>query len=159
MASQDIWLTRDGHQKLFQQLQRLKAVRRREIAADLERARAHGDLRENAEFDAAKEAQAQNERQIAELEQTLTHARLLDETDLPSDRAYLGTTVTLHDPQATAEVEYTLVSAPEADPPAGKISIESPIGRGLLGRAVGETVSITVPRGTLSLRIVNIRRG
>ena len=159
MSAHEVWLSREGYDKLLAQLSHLKSTRRREIAADLERARAQGDLRENAEYDAAKEAQAHTERQIAALEHTLARARILDEAGIPTDKAYIGATLTLYDAQTKTEVEYRLVAAAEADYDAGKISVESPIGRGLLGHAEGETVTITVPRGAIQYTILKIRRG
>jgi transcription elongation factor GreA len=154
----EVYLTREGWQKLMDELERLKKVKRRELSKAIGEARAQGDISENAEYDAAKEAQGQNERKIAELEMKLARARILDDTDIPKDRVLLGATVTLQDLDTDAEVTYMFVSEIEADYSAGKISISSPVGKGLLGRKLNEEVTIQIPAGTLRYKILKISR-
>lgn len=151
-------LTKEGRKRLEEELEYLKTVRRSEIAKMLQEARAHGDISENAEFDAAKDEQARLEARIAELTRKLASAQIIDDTDIPSDKVYVGATVKLLDKKTSREVTYTLVPPDEADFASGKVSIESPIGKGLLGHAQGDVVSITVPRGTLEYEILQISR-
>ncbi len=152
------YLTREGHEILRKELETLKTVKRRELSRALAEARAHGDLRENAEYDAAKEAQALNEKRILELEQKLTHARILDEKSIPKGQAFLGATVTLKDMDSGETMQYTLVDAAEADFAKGKISVASPVGKGILGHKANETVEIKIPAGTLKYKILKISR-
>jgi len=154
----EVFLTKKGYQKLYEELEHLKNVKRREISKAIGIAREHGDLGENAEYDAAKDAQAHTERRIADLEQKLAGARIIEDEDLPSDRVLIGATVKLKDMDTQEEFEYTLVSAEEADFEQNKISIVSPIGQGLLEHRENETVSIKVPKGTLQYKILAIRR-
>ena len=154
----EVYLTKKGYQKLYEDLEYLKKVKRREISRAIGLAREHGDLGENAEYDAAKDAQAHTERRIAELEEKLSGARIIEDEDLPSDQVLIGATVKLKDLDAQEEFEYMLVSAEEADFEQNKISVSSPIGQGLMGRKAGETVAIKVPRGTLNYKILAISR-
>lgn len=156
--SQDIYLTRDGYEKLLKELEYLKNVRRRELSKAVGEARAHGDISENAEYDAAKEAQALNEKRIAELEEKLSRVRIIDEEDIPKDKVRIGVTVRLKDLSTEEELEYTLVSEIEANYSEGKISITSPIGKGLLGHKENEIVEIKVPAGILKYKILKITR-
>jgi len=151
-------VSREGYEKLTKELQHLKRVRRRELSKEIGVAREKGDLKENAEYHAAKEAQGLNERKIAELEDKLSNAQILDDTDIPKDQALVGATVKLKDLSSKKEVEYTLVSELEADFSQGKISVTSPVGRGLLGHKVGETVEINIPAGTLKYKLLKITR-
>jgi transcription elongation factor GreA len=157
MSSGNIYLTKAGYEKLSQELEKLKN-KRKEISKAIGEARAHGDLSENAEYDAAKEAQALNEKKIAELEEKLSRARILEEKDIPQDQIFLGATVTLRDLDTGEEFQYTLVSEMEADLAENKISITSPVGKGLLKHKVGEIVEIKVPAGILSYQILKIER-
>jgi len=152
------YITREGYEKLRKELERLKKVKRRELSKEIGKARAHGDISENAEYDAAKEAQGLNEKRIAELEEKLANARILDDEKIPKDEALLGATVKIKDVSSSEEMEYTLVSEMEADFASGKISVTSPVGKGLLGYKKGETVEITVPAGTLKYKILSISR-
>ncbi len=152
------YLTREGCLKLSEKLDYLKSVKRREIAKAIEEARGHGDLSENAEYDAAKEELTRNERNIADLQDKLSGCRIIDDEDIPRDKVYIGATVKLHDLVDNEEVDYLLVSEAEADFKSGKISITSPIGRGLLGHKEGETVEITTPAGVLRYKIIRIMR-
>lgn len=154
----EVYLTKNGHRKLLEELEYLKTVRRRELSKAVGEGRAHGDLGENAEYDAAKEAQALNEKRIAELELRLSRARILDDEDIPSDEVLIGATGRLKDLDSGEEVEYTLVSEVEADYSQGKISVNSPVGKGLLGHKENETVVINIPAGILRYKILRISR-
>ena len=154
----DIFLTQSGYEKLKSELDHLKTVKRREIARSLEKARAMGDLSENAEYDAAKDAQAHLEKRIAELEDKLSRARIIEHENIPNDKVYIGAKVRLRDEDTQEELEYLLVAPPEADYANGKISIESPIGKALLGRKVDDVADIKVPAGIIKYRILSISR-
>jgi transcription elongation factor GreA len=153
-----IYLTREGQQKLKEQLDYLVKVRRKEIAKALETARAFGDLRENAEYETAKTEQSLNEIKIKELAEKLTISQILDDTDIPKDKAYLGATVRLRDLDRDEEFDYMLVSDAEADFMENKISVASLIGKALLGHTVNETIQIQVPAGLLNYQILSISR-
>jgi len=152
-------LTRSGYDKLTEELQFLKTKKRREIAGHLEVARAHGDLRENAEYDAAKNAKLQLEKRIATLEMKLSSAKIVEAGDVPQDKAYLGAQLELKNIDTGENVRYTLVAQDEADFEQGKISVTSPIGRGLLGKAVKEKVVIEIPAGKINFEILGIQYG
>ena len=154
----NIHLSPEGYEKLRKELESLKTVKRRELSKAIGEARAHGDISENAEYDAAKDAQGLNEKRIAELEEKLSNAQILDDTDMPKDQALIGATVELKDLDSGEELRYTMVSELEADFSQGKISVTSPIGEGLLGHKVNETVEIEVPAGILKYKIVKISR-
>jgi len=152
------YLSREGYEKLDKELRDLKTRGRKEIAEEIAEARAKGDLSENAEYDAAKEAQGMLEKRIAELENALANARILEEEDIKTDKAYLLSTVTIYNYKVEKEVKYTLVSKDEADFKENKISVDSPIGKAILGSEVGETVEVEVPAGKLKLEIKKIER-
>lgn len=154
----EVYLTRAGFQKLQEQLESLKTTERQRIAKAIGEARAQGDISENAEYDAAKEAQAHNEARIAELEGKLANVRIIENENIPSDKVYIGAVVTLDDMDNDEEIVYTLVSPEEANFEENKISVFSPIGKGLLGHKVGEVLSIKVPAGTLKYKIKKIKR-
>jgi transcription elongation factor GreA len=158
MDMQYIYLTQEGYEKLREELEFLKNVRRREISKDLERARSFGDIGENAEYDAAKEAQAMNEKRIVELEEKLARARIIDNENISKDEVRIGATVKLKDLDSEEVLQYTLVSELEADYAQGKISVSSPVGKGLLGHKENETVEIKIPAGTLRFKILKISR-
>ena len=151
-------LTREGFEKLAADLNFLKTKKRREVANQLEHARALGDLRENAEYETAKEAKHQLESRIASLEARLSRAQIVDTRDLPSDKAYLGVTLDLKNHTTGDTVRYTLVAQDEADFSKGKISVTSPIGKGLLGKGPKEVVEIQVPAGKIKFEILKIAR-
>jgi transcription elongation factor GreA len=153
----DLYLTKKGHQKLLEELDYLKTTKRRQLSKAIGEARAHGDISENAEYDAAKDAQGMNEKRIAELEEKLASARLLDE-NMPSDEVLIGARVKLKDLGNGEELEYILVSGEEADYEQNKISVSSPIGSGLLNHKVDETVEIKIPAGFLKYKILKISR-
>ena len=158
MGKASEYLTPEGYEEIRKELGQLKGQKRRKLSKKIEAARSHGDISENAEYDAAKEAMALNEKRIAELEQRLSNAQILDDTKIPKDEALIGATVTLKDLDSKEEVQYTLVSELEADFSQGKISVTSPVGKGLLGHKKGETVEIQVPAGTIKYKIVKITR-
>lgn len=152
------YITRKGWDKLQKDLQNLKA-KRPLIANAIQEAREKGDLKENAEYHAAKEESAHNERRISELEVKLGGARILeDQGDLPTDKAYIGATVTVKD-DSGGEMNFTLVDPAESDPASGMISLNSPIGQSLLGQAVGAKVKVPVGKAGYFLQILKISRG
>lgn len=154
-----IRLTKEGYEKLREELKYLKSVKRQEVIKAISEARAHGDLRENAEYDSAKQAQHNLETRIAELEMQLADVAIIDEASMDKDKVYLGATVFLQDVERGREVKYMLVSKEEADFKAGKISSDSPVGRQLLGKAVGEIAEIVIPAGTTRYKVLKIERG
>ena len=154
----DIYLTEEGYQKLVEDLARLKTVKRRQLSKAIGEARDHGDISENAEYDAAKEEQAFNEKKISELEAKLACARILNNEDMPKDRVLVGATVELRDLDTEEKIVYTLVSEVEADYKQGKISISSPVGKGLMNHKEEETVEIKIPAGTLRYKVLKISR-
>lgn len=151
-------MSREGYQKLVDQLESLKTTERQRIAKAIGEARAQGDISENAEYDAAKDAQAHNEARISKLEETLSDVAFIEDLNIPSDRAFIGATVTLVDLDLKKDIKYTLVSPEEAEFGEGRISVFSPIGNGLLTHRVGDEVSITVPAGVKRFKLVDIKR-
>ena len=158
MSSGRIKLSRAGYEKLRNEINHLMTKKRRQIAKDLATARAFGDLKENAEYDAAKNAQAFNERQISVLSEKLSRAEIFDDTGIDKSKILLGATATLKDLDHEEELKYTLVAAEEADFAENKISVISPIGKSLLGHKVGDEVAIQVPAGTLRYKVLKIQR-
>lgn len=152
------YLTREGYEKLRKELEYLKKVKRKELSKAIGEARSHGDISENAEYDAAKEAQALNEKKIAELESTLSGAQMIDDENMPKDEVLIGAIVKLKDLDTGEEIEYTLVSEDESDYSQNRISVSSPVGSGLIGHKNGQTVEIKVPAGVLKYKILGIRR-
>lgn len=152
------YLTPEGFNQLREKLDYLIKVRRKEIAKSLEHARAFGDLSENAEYDAAKEEQHMNEIKISELAARLSSARVINNEEIACDKVYFGATVKLMDLKSNEELEYTLVSEDEADYMLNKISVTSPIGKGLLGKAENETAEIIIPSGIVNYKILKITR-
>jgi len=150
------YLSKEGMENLKAEIQELKTKGRADMARQIKEAREKGDLSENAEYDAAKEAQGLLEMRIAKLEELLVNARLLDESKIDTSKVSVFTKVRLHDVKFKREISYTLVSEKEADVKSGKISVTSPIGKGLLGKKVGEVVKITVPAGVLEFKILEI---
>lgn len=157
--SDKVILSREGYQKLIEELNLLKTKKRREIAKQLEHARSLGDLRENAEYETAKEAKHLLELRIQSLEERLTQARVVDLQDLPKGKAYLGTTLELKNLDTGEVCRYTLVSQDEANFAQGKISVTSPIGKGLLGKAEKEKAEIQIPAGKVSYQVLKITQG
>ena len=156
--SENVILTKEGYEKLKEELRQLKGPKRIEVANQLEVARAHGDLRENAEYDAAKNAKANLEARIRSLEEKLISAKVVDPKDAPTDKIYFGTYADLKNLKTGDKVTFTFVAQDEADIVNNKISIQSPIGKALLGHAVGDKVEIKVPAGVLTYQVLNIGR-
>ena len=152
------YYTEEGLKKLRQELNHLKDVERPKASQAIAEAIDKGDLSENAEYDAAKEAQGMLEMQIAKLENTLSNARIINEAELDNSKALVLSTVEVKNQSNGAIMKYTLVAQSEADLKTGKISVDSPIGKGLLGKKVGDIASISVPNGTIALEIVSINR-
>lgn len=153
-----VHITREGERKLHEELKYLKEVRRPQVIHALEEARRKGDLSENGEYDAAKEEQRNLQSRINQLEVMVRNVRILEDQNIAGDRAYIGARVELEDLVGGGTLSYTLVNEVEADFKARRISTTSPIGKGLLGKAVGEVAEITVPKGTLRYRITAIFR-
>ncbi len=151
-----IYFTPEGLEKLKKELQDLRTRGRSEIARAIQEAREKGDLSENAEYHAAKEAQGFLELKISQLEDTLANARLIDTSRLDNSKVMLMSKVTVKNMNNKQLSSYTIVSEKEADLKVGKISITSPIGKGLLGKVVGEVTEISIPSGTLKLEVVEI---
>jgi len=154
----EIYLTWDGYEKLIEELNFLKGEKRRKLSKAIGEARAHGDISENAEYDAAKDAQGMNEKRIAELEYKIASVRIIDDENMPKDEVLIGARVTLKDIDSQEVLEYMLVSELEADYAQGKISITSPVGAALLNHKEKEIVEIKVPAGVLRYEIVKISR-
>ena len=152
------YYTRDGLDKLKEELQQLKTTGRAAIAKAIAEARDKGDLSENAEYDAAKEAQGHHESKIAKMEELLSTARLLDESKLDSSKVLALSIVKIKNVKNGATMSYQLVSESEADLKSGKISVSSPIVKGLLGKKVGDKTEITVPAGKMEFEILEISR-
>jgi transcription elongation factor GreA len=150
------YFTQAGLEKLRAELNELKTTGRKKIAAAIAEAREKGDLKENAEYDAAKHAQGLHEAEIARLENIVANARIIDESSLDTSKALILSTVTLRNKKNGAEMKYKLVSPKEADMRAGRISVESPVGKGLLGRSVGDTALVEVPAGKVEFEILAI---
>lgn len=152
------YYTEDGLKKLREELNQLKDVERPRASQAIAEARDKGDLSENAEYDAAKEAQGLLEMKIAKMEEIYSNARLIDESQLDTSKALVHSTVKIKNLTNNAEMKYKLVAQSEADLKSGKISVDSPIGKGLLGKKVGEVAEVQVPSGNLKFEILDISR-
>jgi len=152
------YYTPEGLKKLRDELQNLKDVERLKASKAIAEARDKGDLSENAEYDAAKEAQGLLELQISKLEETLSRARVIDESQLDNSKVLILSNVRIKNKLNGNEMNYTLVADGEADLASGKLSVNSPIGKGLLGKSVGDTAEINVPNGTIVFEILEIKR-
>ena len=152
------YYTEEGLKKLREELEQLKHVERPKASQAIAEARDKGDLSENAEYDAAKEAQGLLEMRIAKLEEVYSNARLIDESQLDLTKVLVLSNVKIKNQANGMELKYTLVAESEADLKTGKISVTSPIGKGLLGKSVGEIAEIKVPNGTLKFEILEISR-
>ena len=151
-----VYLTRERLVELEAELRDLKINGRADMAQQIAEARGHGDLSENAEYDAAKEAQAHLESRIAKIEETLSRARIIESSQLPNDKVYILSLVKLKDLGTGETIEYRLVSPEEADFEKNKISVTSPLGKGLLGKAKGDFVAIKAPAGELRYKILEV---
>ncbi|MDR0820604.1 MAG: transcription elongation factor GreA [Endomicrobium sp.] len=152
----EIYLTREGRKKLIKELTDLQK-RKPLIQDEIARAREHGDLRENAEYHAAKETLANLIRRIMELDSKIACAKIIEEQDIDSDKVFIGVSVTIKDEDG-ANYQYTIVDLEEADPAANRISIQSPLAQGLLGHTAGETVAVELPAGKTKFKILKISR-
>ena len=156
--SQLSYYTAEGLKKLKDELHHMKTVLRPSISNQIAEARDKGDLSENAEYDAAKEAQGLLELEISKLEETVANARIIDESQLDTSKVLVLSTVKIKNTSNNAVLSYKLVAASEADLTKGKISVDSPIGKGLLGKKVGDATTISVPNGTVKFEILEITR-
>ena len=152
------YYTEDGLRKLREELNNLKDIERPKSSEAIAEARDKGDLSENAEYDAAKEAQGMLELQISKLEKILSNARIINESQLDVSKVLVLSTVEVKNVETEQKMKYTLVAQTEADLRTGKISVDSPIGKGLLGKCVGEVANISVPNGSIKLEIISISR-
>ncbi|AEV33826.1 transcription elongation factor GreA [Owenweeksia hongkongensis DSM 17368] len=150
------YYSKEGLQKLKDELERMKSIDRPNISKQIAEARDKGDLSENAEYDAAKEAQGLLEMKISKLEDTVANARLLDSSKVDTSKVMVLSTVKIRNTANKMEMNYTLVSESEADLKAGKISVNSPIGQGLVGKKVGDKAEIKVPSGVMTFEILEI---
>ena len=159
VAMSDIsYYTQEGLDRLKGEIKELESVERPKISQQIAEARDKGDLSENAEYDAAKEAQGLLEARIAKLKNKLANARLIDDSDIDSSKVFILSTVKIRNVQNKMEVSYTIVAENEADLKARKISVDSPMGKGLLGKSVGETADIQTPSGIMKFEVVSIER-
>jgi len=152
------YYTEEGLKKLRDELSQLKDIERPKASNAIAEARDKGDLSENAEYDAAKEAQGMLEMKISKLEAVLSNARLIDESQLDLSKVLVLSIVTIKNLNNQMQLKYTLVAESEADLKSGKISVSSPIGKGLLGKKVGEIAEVVVPNGTIKFEIISIER-
>ena len=149
-------MTQQGRQRLLDDLRRLRSVERPKIVREIEEARDHGDISENAEFHAAKEKQSLIAAQISDIEDTLARAVVVDVSKLSGDKIVFGATVTLADVDSGDEVVYQIVGDHEAEPKNGKISVSSPIARSIIGKNVGDEVQVRIPTGTRNFEILDV---
>ena len=155
---QEVILTQEGYDKLEQELNYLKTEKRTEIAERIKVARGFGDLSENAEYDEAKNAQSENETQIAELEVKLRNAKIIDAKEIDTKTVQIGNCVKLHDIEFDEDIEYTIVGSTEVNLAENKISNESPVGKALLGKKKGDTVEVDAPDGIIKFKILSIKK-
>lgn len=158
MAEKKTVLTYDGYKKLEEELQELKVVKRKEVAEKIKEARGQGDLSENAEYDSAKEEQAEIEVRIVTIEKMLRSAEIIDEEEISTDIISIGCKVKLYDEEYSEEVEYTIVGSTEADPGKGRISNESPLGAALIGKKCGDKAEVSAPDGLVYYKVLEINR-
>lgn len=156
--SQLTYYTIEGLKRLKDELHEMESVQRPAISAQIAEARDKGDLSENAEYDAAKEAQGLLEMKISKLKEVLSNARVIDDTDIDTSKVYILSTVRIKNVVNAMEVVYTLVAENEADLKSKKISVESPIGKGLLGKSVGEVADVVTPNGVMKFEVLEITR-
>lgn len=150
------YISKEGYDSLNDEIQHLEKVERKKISAQIAEARDKGDLSENAEYDAAKEAQGLLELKISKLKNTLANSRVIDPKDIDLSKVNIQTTVKVKNLKVNKEFTYTLVAESESDLKAGKISVKSPIGEGLLGKKIGEVADIQVPAGVIQFEILDI---
>ena len=158
MEEKEVILTQEGYDNIEKELEHLRTEKRAEIAERIKIALGFGDLSENSEYDEAKNAQAENETKIAELENKIRYAKIIDEKEIDTKTVQIGNTVTLHDIEFDEDVEYTIVGSTEVNLAENKISNESPIGKALLGAKKGTTVEVEAPAGIIQYKIVSIKK-
>ena len=152
----EVILTPEGYERLKQEIDHLRTDKRREVADRIRVAREFGDIAENAEYDDAKNEQAMLEHKIAQLEERLLNARVIDPNEISKDVVSIGTKVKLKDMETNKSVEYVIVGSAEANPAESKLSNESPVGRAIIGHKKGDVVEVAAPRGKLSFKILGI---
>ena len=158
MATKPVILTTEGHQKLEQELEQLKTVRRKEVSEKIKVALSFGDLSENSEYDEAKNEQAMVEARIAEVEQMLKNASVLDEAGITTDTIGVGSVIKIRHMKLGREDTYKIVGSTEASPLQKKISDESPVGKAMLGHHVGDVVEVETPSGIIEYEVLEIRK-
>ncbi len=158
MEEKEVILTQEGYDNLEKELEFLKTEKRADIAERIKVALGFGDLSENSEYDEAKNAQAENEVKIAELENKIRHAKIIDESEIDTSTVQIGNTVKLHDIEFDEDVEYTIVGSTEVDLAANKVSNESPIGKALIGAKKGQTIGVETPDGVAQYKIKSIKK-
>ena len=158
MEEKEVILTQEGYVKIEKELEYLRTEKRTEIAERIKVALGFGDLSENSEYDEAKNAQAENEGKIAQLENKIRHAKIIDEAEIDTKTVQIGNTVKLYDVEFEEEVEYTIVGSTEVNLAENKISNESPIGKALLGAKKGSTVEVNAPAGVIKYKILSITK-
>ncbi len=156
--NREILLTQEGYDNLEKELEYLKTEKRAEITERIKVALGFGDLSENSEYDEAKSAQASNENKIAELENKIRFARIIDESEIDTKTVQIGNIVTVHDQEFDEDVQYTIVGSTEVDLSQNKISNESPLGSALLGSKKGQTVTVDAPAGAMKYKILAIKK-
>ena len=152
------YYTQEGLDNLKQEVKKLETIERPKISQQIGEARDKGDLSENAEYDAAKEAQGMLEARISKLKNSLANARLIDDSEIDDSKVFILSTVNIKNIKNSMQMNYTLVAENEADIKSGKISVDSPIGKGLLGKEVGEIADINTPAGVMKFEIISIKR-
>ncbi len=153
----DVLLTPEGMDRLQGELDTLRTDKRREVAERIAHAREFGDIAENSEYDDAKNEQAMVEQKIAQLEERLSRAQLIEKQDVPKGVVAIGTRVRLRDLDAKQTIEYVIVGSAEANPAESKLSNESPVGKAIIGRKKGETVEVAAPRGSMKYKIMDVK--
>jgi len=158
MEEKEVLLTQEGYDKLEQELDELKTTKRAEIAERIKIALGYGDLSENSEYDEAKNAQAENETKIAELENKIRYAKIIDETEIDTKTVQVGNTVKLLDIEFNEEVSYTIVGSTEVDLSQNRISNESPIGLAIMGAKKNQTIEVQAPAGVVQYKVLSISK-
>ena len=158
MEDKEVLLTKEGYQNLEQELESLKTTKRAEIAERIKIALGYGDLSENSEYDEAKNAQAENETKIAELENKIRYAKIIDESEIDTKTVQVGNTVKLLDIEFNEEVSYTIVGSTEVDLAQNKISNESPIGAAILGAKKNQVIDVQAPAGVVQYKVLSITK-
>ncbi len=156
--TKQVFLTKEGLEKLENELEHLKTVGRKEVAEKIKHARSFGDLSENAEYDEARNEQAQMETRILQIESILKHAEVIDEEEVDVNKITIGSKVKLYDEEFEEEIEYSIVGSTEAAPTQGKISDESPVGEALMGKSVGDVVTVDAPGGAMQFKVLAISK-